>query len=455
MNKIICAGACLLLSLVMLPVYADKDNTSFAYEAELSHARSLVRKLELPVQVLQQIQRPDMGDLRVLDADDQVMETRLERKVPSVEKLEADLRLFPLYDKSQTATDVVRLQKSDKTSVVTIQTQTKHAQPENKHPYAYLLENSIRNQFLNKLRLKWQQQDASHVILLTLDSSDDLQHWRTLKSDVVLAKLAYGDNHLLKNQIDLPAVSSAYLRMTLNQGADDFVPQQVTGEYYQNAVPQTLWMPVAKLRRDSHSVNTWLFDIHSGIRSTRMRLVFPSAQDYFVSAELYSRRNDQSPWRTQNPQIIQYQLRHEQLLLDSESFGVASEADNEWRMVMLGEQATTDLQAVSVAMEVPQYELAFIARGRAPYRLQWGNGNARSQPQIMRSLLAGVKKRNASIDSVSIKQTQQLLADVSHTDEGGMDGKKAVIWLVLVAGVLVAGFMAYQLRQEMSQSDDS
>ena len=97
--------------------------------------------------------------------------------------------------------------------------------------------------------------------------------------------------------------------------------------------------------------------------------------------------------------------------------------------------------------------LVFAARGAGPFQLAYGNGAAKAASYPIESLIPGYnteaefKVKPASLgDPVTLARAARLHAP--------MDYKKWAVWIILILGVAVLGWLAYRLSRQTSKPSE-
>jgi hypothetical protein len=111
------------------------------------------------------------------------------------------------------------------------------------------------------------------------------------------------------------------------------------------------------------------------------------------------------------------------------------------------------------------HRLVFVARGRAPFTLAYGNRDAVPSSHSMDTLIRGYRQNAASSGLESVKMTQVASVPPTRLKSrdlqlpsalGGaviaLDSvaiKKIILWSGLVVAVLLLGWMAWRLIRQM------
>jgi hypothetical protein len=96
-------------------------------------------------------------------------------------------------------------------------------------------------------------------------------------------------------------------------------------------------------------------------------------------------------------------------------------------------------------------KLIFAARGSAPFQLVYGNSAAQGAAYPIESLIPGYKTDAEFAVKPATLGEPVTLAGAAR-QRAPMDYKKWSVWLVLVLGVAVLGWMAFRLSRQISQT---
>ena len=445
-----------------VPVFAvpySVDN--FAHSAVLSDAKTSLREIEIPRTLYEKMQRRDYGDLRVFSADGQIVPHQFSQSATRVDsKQETPLVFYP-FSKEQAANpsniQVIINQKAGGQSLQ-INQHLANKSP-NINEYQYILINKSENQTkkrkdspkLCKLQLDWEQDKPSSIISFKLESSDQLQNWKTLSRKLTVSKLNYSGSQLLHNQVHFSCTSQKYLRLTWLQPNQQTHLVQIKGLYTKKGEQQTQWQSFGKPRYSAEEKG-WLFE--SNIIASISKLEFVAPQDGLLyKGILYSRNNEKEAWRYRK-EVSQYRLNMGDTILQSNPVSISPNNDRFWKLIMQAETQFAENQLPEIRAGWMPKQLYFLAQGNGPFTLAFGNHNIKSeQSNNLSDLIDSIKRSGASIDSVSIGEI--INNTKSFKVEEKTQWKLILLWLVLILGTALMGFMAYRLFQQMGESEDN
>lgn len=479
------SNAFLAVVLMLLsPQSVIAETTDFAFVATLSDGNQSLRQFELPYQVLAKLERQDYGDLRIFNRQNQAVPFKISQPEPQAYQNSEfhQLRFFHLADNSNQRSGL-QIEFSENSTRFSFNSVANSSQPN-----YLLIENQHSTDDLHSLKLHWQQPEHTFSIKAKLESSDDLQNWQLLNDSMTLYDLKYADTALMQNTLSLPDVSHAkYLRLSF-QPSSSFTLQidKISGEYrHSTLVERENWEKFSL--QPGEPPNEWLFNIDSFIPVTKIAFEIP-AVGLFYQGRLYSKndsagQNQPRPNRHTNlkreakralhrypeyspPEqrdawhyqatVTQYRLLTASGEIASEPIGVSPSKDRQWKIVL--EQPSTLL-----AEQVPSIKIAwhpvlvtFLAQGKPPYRLFFGNAavapiNAALPPSLDDNTVETVEVQSIqAVEKHAVTNQQEKLATVIEK----LNWQKILLWLLLCSGVLVMAVMAYRLYLRMNKNKD-
>lgn len=454
----------------------------FRFSTEISQGKQSLRQFELPYEVLKGLQRQDYGDLRIFNAQKQIVPFTVSVERPRAEQhsSEHELDFFTLprnpHRSSRLTVEIDQYSKRFHFS-----TTTKTNSKQRSH---IIIKNPYTGKGLHRLKLHWTTPDNAFSLKMKLEQSDDLETWRTVKSQTTLYDLKHGATVLIKDTVFLPHQSEAkYFRLSF-QDKHYFLHSvnRITGFYRHQSQPepenwQTLTLSQGENPRE------WLFDTQSVAPVSKMAFEIPQI-GLFYQGSLFSKHL--SPpirrpvrTRTQLKQEVKEILHHPdskrkkqhdfwryrqgftqyRLLVDSgeitgQPLSLSGIKDNEWRLVL--SQPLTLLPEQLPKIRIARYPVlvTFLAQGNGPYTLLFGNADMKP----LHSSLPATLKDNPpeTVRVQAIQPIEKTVVEVTPAEEVSnwfkeMDWQKGILWLLLCSGVLLMGAMAYRLYQGMNK----
>jgi hypothetical protein len=345
---------------------------------------------------------------------------------------------------------------------------------------------AIKSSLLNlHVRL---QPGVRGLFVLSIDGSDDLQHWRQIADDNQLLALERNGMVLERLSLSLGGVAVRYLRLRWKTASPSVTRLTVESIVEHEPVPPMEWS--TPLRADHCDTNrcSYVLPRNMPISSLQIRLSDPNSLGKVRIKGLMPTQAVKPVYH--NPLHI---LRHKRLHLSA-----AAETVAEIRKVWLTESIVyrlTQPEGEAVSAEIPlsggvypalQLEmdepisrlgsappqivvgtlprsLVFLAHGQGPYALRWraqDNGPGAAMP--LSELIPGFKSGQtlatgrASVDLMpaALPTWRSSGLDAQPTPAPPTlppDDKKRWLWAALVMGLLVLGGMAYSLFRSMDK----
>jgi len=407
----------------------------FTHTATLSDAKTSLRQLELPIDVYTKMYRNDYGDLRIFSADGQIVPHQFSL-IESEDPIQLEPLVFYPFNKDQLNDDgnisiainqgyqkkQVEIHQSfgNKTEVIKQNTGEVDKQSE----YQYIIENKENliegRTALCGLKLSWEQSIPSVILRLQLESSNNLQQWKSLNRELSVSRLSYDKSQLVRDEISFDCTNDSFVRLSwLDQKVTinaQVKLNEIQGFYTQEIEQALEWKSFGKpVYTDD---GAWLFE--SDVVAPLFQMAFiPPQNSLLFKGDLYSRKDPNDKWRYRK-KVIQY-------LIDAQ----LPEVRAKWR----------------------SHKILFIAQGKPPFQLAFGNPNVLpAQNNDLNHLIHTFKDSGAIIDKVTLLNFEDK--ELVFLDrEKDFNGKKIVFWIVLLLGTLLMAFMAFRLLQQMTKND--
>lgn len=199
------------------PAAAGDAPQSFAATAPIALAGDgPYYRLSLPLDVHFAARFPDLSDLRVFNREGEAVPFSIIRARPRAEQAVArsEVKWFPLQG-SETAPELlpeIRVERRADGTVVSITGDERRA-GDAPALRGYLLDLGRGKDGARALELDWDPA-VTGFQQISVETSDDLQHWRRWPETVELARLEYQGQRIERRQFDLPRGDrAAYLRL--------------------------------------------------------------------------------------------------------------------------------------------------------------------------------------------------------------------------------------------------
>ncbi len=434
------------------------DDFAYAIPVDVG-SDGAIYEITLPVDFYRGVTRPDLGDAAMFNSHGEI--TPFALRNPAAEAAApsptASLPIFPLQAEPNRKADALSLQirRDSAGAIIAVNPDETTAEPERKIE-AYLLDASALKQPIQALELEWDPAPDGFVGKVSIDVSDDLDHWSTLVKNATIASLHYGDHSLVQRRIALRNAHSRYLRIQWPQTREEVRLTAATARLMEEAPEQPRqWTTVGAAPKEDRP-GEYYFDALGHMPFDRLQVRLPR-KNMLVSIAIHSRPNEKTEWRLRSSETV-YNLR-----IGGEDFAspdivlAASTPDRFWMLKVernswgMGESAPELLLGW-----IPQ-QIIFVAQGEGPFRLAYGSGRAGAASLQNRDLLNrfAVRHKDRLVIEPARAGSPMILGGESklRPPPPPIPWKQWVLWLTLLAGVLLLAWMAARLHKQMSIQD--
>ena len=272
------------------------DDFAYGYALETPGVAS-VYALPLPVDVYRVLQRSDFGDMRVFNAQGQVVPHALLRPTAAKETVaRVALPMFPVRGNIPAAGSfAVRVNRDASGMIIDVRNDLPTVR--DKPIVAYIFDASQVEHELGKLFVQWPATEG-FVATVTVSTSNDLNYWRTIVSSASLAELVHRGERLTRNTIEFAPVKAKYLRLAWNP-TDQAV--EVSGVEAEPATktqaPAPVWVTLdGRTETDKEGKAYFVFDTGGRFPVERGNIQLADTNS-LVRATFYSRSDDKAEWR--------------------------------------------------------------------------------------------------------------------------------------------------------------
>jgi hypothetical protein len=428
----------------------------FAFGIPLTvEADSSFYRAALPAAFYAGAARADQGDLRVFNGDAAVVPyARLDSPPATRERKSATvLPIFPLRVDEQSGDlsglSLTVTQSAGKTSV---NLTTKEGQPVPAQRLAgYLVDATDAHEPISAIVLTWTRQSGGMNTRIRVETSDDLSLWRTLVGEAPLLDLEYDGRHLLRDRVEFRQVSARYLRISwpttqaplqLNAARAEFADRVLeTPRQWAEALGATV----------VDNENEYQFDLGGALPVDRIAIELPELNSV-VPAQLLARTGAEEPWRPV-ASLVSYRLRQDAGEVSAPPLAVAPATYRYWLLRV--DPKSGGLGRGSPRMRAgwnPQ-EIVFAARGSGPFLIAYGNVAAASSALPVATLVPGYGSGTDPLGAMAVAHPGAA-APLGHLAQAKppREYRRAILWAVLILGVVVLAWMAWQLSRQLNAS---
>lgn len=433
---------------------ATLDDFAFGYTLNTVPGSPVYQAI-LPEEVYRISRRDDLGDLRVFNAQAEVVPYALMPPSPIHEASKRiTLPVFPVhgsYPKSHESlfVNVIRDQSG---TIVNINNESPLAK---RQPVtAYLIDASQVTAPLTKLYVRWGKTDG-FVAKISLSRSDDLSRWSTVVDSTAIADLVHGGERLTRNVVEFKPLKAKYLRLTWPSEAQGVAIVAIDAEFAPTQQePAAAWLKLEgqKVVGDEGR-ELYAFDTSGRFPIDRLNLELPEHNN-LLRATIWSRSDEKAPWRQRCAGLF-YRVKSGDPGVEfrNETVSVTRNMDRYWWVDI----APND----GLGSRLPKLELGwvgdrvtFLARGSGPYMLAMGGHDMVGAEQPVEQLLRTLDQKNNIIHPVVVAVGERVVLGGEDRLKPGphpVPWRKLVLWLVLIGGVLLLAGMAIGLMRQMSK----
>jgi hypothetical protein len=443
-----------VLSAVAASVTAAEKPKDFAFGVPLTvDVESAFYRAALPAAFYTGSSRADQGDLRVFNGDGAMVPfARLDAPAATHEKRPpATLAFFPLRV-DQEGADLSGFSLTINRTVgrnASVTLTTRDGAPvEGQRLAGYLVDASNVREPITAIVLVWTPKPGGMNARIRIETSDDLTQWRTLVGGAPLLDLEYESRHLLRDRVELQQAPAKYLRISWPP-AQAPLPFDGVLAVFGDRVLETprQWSEVigsAVVDKE----NEYQFDLGGALPVDRVAIDLPEINSV-VPAQLLGRATPDEPWRPV-ASLVTYRLRQDAGEISAPPLAVAPVAYRYWLL-------RVDPKSGGIGRGQPRIrggwipqEIVFAARGSGPFLMAYGNVAAAPSTLGVATLVPGYGiGTDASAIPIAHAGDAAPLGSLERT-KPPREYRRAVLWVVLILGVAVLGWMAWQLSRQLN-----
>ncbi len=448
--------AILLLVSLMISAAGAAAPRDFAYGNRLTPDNSAsVYATALPIDVYRYSARRDLGDLRVFNADGTVVPyaIRIAPATIAPPRLEP-VPLFPVRLPRGVAPGALRLHIDANGSSTAIDVATAQRKPDRNDMVlgGYLLDLRRIVGPVRALNLRWPDRTGDFSAAIRVEQSDDLVHWRVINSAAPVAHLRYGGQVLEQSRVELPANAYHYLRITTPENEFPLTLAAIDVEHADVAPPKRHWLPLA-LTPDPSQAGAFFFTLPGQVPADQLRIDLP-LPNTTVAVELSARRFQESTWVRRAAGAV-YRLNVAGRAVTSAPISLMLSGEREWRLRFLQPEALKDTTP-TVAVGWSPAEVVFLAQGRPPFLLAYGNVDAALENFPVNDILGGVRNDIAlAVTEIGVGATETLGGDARRDAPPPREWTRVALWIAIGIGVLLLGAMAWRLWRDLKAQSRS
>lgn len=440
-----------LVALAATAAHAERP-ADYAYGIPLeAGAPSAFLRVAVPAAVYEGVVHRDLSDLRVFNADGEVVPFAFVPRpaAPRERPPAVALPMFPLWvDRNRRDVEGLALNVVRNPSGTTISVSAADgAAVAGKVLGGYVLDASELSEPIAALDFALPETAGAATMRMRIDASDDLAGWRTVMPDATLVDLEVGGQRLTKSRVEIAPVKAKYLRLSWPPGRAAIDFRAVRGEYADRAVETPRQWRAATGAPVADREGEYAYDLGGALPSDRIAVDLAEPNS-IVPASLSARSSSTEPWQPAGATVF-YRLAQAGGDVTSAPFAVDPRPQRYWLLRVDPRAGAGATPPPLRAGWLPQ-EIVFAARGRGPFVLAFGSEAAKAGALPVTTLIPGYEvARELPANIVVARAGPRTELGGPERRQKPPDVKRWALWATLVLGALVLGGMAWRLSREM------
>jgi Protein of unknown function (DUF3999) len=448
-------------ALIILFIYAvnvtavenEPSMHEYAKGIELvTEQQSAIYKLALPEEVYKTVTRKDLSDIRVFNQDHEPVPHIVRQSKTKIvtESGAINLPYFPLpVDDVSQADNALDITVSSEGKVVRIQSESGTSDLNQENIKHYLIDASHIEAPIDSIDFKLKGNE-SYAKAFRLEYSNNLNQWSTLVSRSTLTELEYGNYSLKNTRVNLPNKKIKYLRFTWLDDIDGLTIASVKANFRAQFLFGQQYWSTSRLVNKNIEEASYEFDTGGMFNIEEINIELPE-DNILIDVILESRFNENSNWRRRFSGIF-YKLYFEDMELTSKPATINVTKDRYWRIKL---QSTDGIGQIEPVLKYAwrSNDLYFLARGKSPYVLAFGNANNNVTSHASSKLMNIVNEDfNSKMVGIANAGGEVILkGDAALTLQKTLPWQRIMLWAILVIGVLMIATMVVSLAKNMSK----
>ena len=444
--------AVFLLLMPSVAVAEDYTTADFAYGFTLeTDDQGAMYHVPLPHEVYTGTLTSNLLDLRVFNSEGQIVphELRYPATKENSVKSKVSLPFFPLFSRDdQNDPELsMRIETGINGEIVNIQ---KNSGANEETPSAYLIDMNDAGTYPLTLNLMWNTEGSGAMVPVVLDSSADLVFWRRIKK-ATLADLIFMNNRFRHSEIELPRLSGRYLRIKSENRTELPVITAVDSISGLESEIERRWikLPLSLLQKDD---KTYLqAKIPGGLPVDSLTIDFNQPNSLMKARVLCL--DDQNVWHNRGKGLF-YSLTNNGVELANEPMVIERQNISALQLEIIEDGVGGAFDSTQLQVGYVPQELLFIARGKGPFILAYGNASMVNNPSASKDgFLKGLSENGQQnlLRQAEVKGKVVLGGEAMLKVQEKKPWKKIILWMILLAGVATLAVMAWSLTRRMNQ----
>ena len=308
---------------------------------------------------------------------------------------------------------------------------------------AYVLDASPLEVPIRALVFDWKAEPGTQIVTLRVDSSDDLRAWSPAASGPVV-RIESGGNALVQPRLEMAPRKAKYWRITWEGNEFALASVRAEEEPAVRAPPRAVRKVTGTQGAQPEEI---VFDLGARLPVERLRIV-PADTNAVIAVILYTRDDEKMPWRAVTGASF-YRMQREGGEIQSQPVDVGRQPARYWMAKRAAGSSGGAMPTLEAHWRPAQ--LVFVKRGEPPFAIAFGRPDARPATLPLATVIPRYKRQaelalpeamaGAVVTGPPPTRFETIVAQANP--------KRIALWVLLLAGVAMLGFMAWRLSRQV------
>jgi len=416
----------LLIWILLTQLLFSVEKNDFAYgrEVRLNDPAGLVR-VDLELSLFSHLEQSDFSDITIIDAEGDEMPHNVVVESNQFEDGQEKELLFSSFKQ-------IKQYQSNTLSINYNGEKIALSKLSALSDEDYIVNTASMREGIDTLQFS--VEDEEYLTPISVAYSNDMVHWRTLRAPFTLANLKTQGVSIEENELKVHTPFAKYIKIH---------PKTTLRIYSITAKKvRTKQAPLKRykisLRREDGAI---IFKLPAHVYIDSLEFELPK-RDQFYAFNLQERNDENEAWSYAQPREIYRMLS----------------SNIERLSILLYTQATeykiTPQEGSYLPKELTLYaryhdiSLYFLAQGVPPYTLVYGSQKVTSKSYDLTKLIANHK----DVEVATLAEERTVNLEAKETPKLSRDYSSLFVWLFLIIGVGLLGFMSYKLLSEQKET---
>jgi len=404
----------------------EKNDFAYMKSLELSKDKGLI-KIELSPEIYKGLVHSDLSDLAVFDVEGRVMPSEVSTSMNRAnEQVKKELPFVSF--------DVFKIDENQQLRFEYEGAKIEMLSTKERRSEDYILDTRGFKTGVKTLFIE--AKEKKYMLPVDVLCSQDLQKWKIIKARAVVASFDFQDSFLEKNSIDLPQTECAYLRLQADTNLSILKIEAQAFSKHTEAVLKTQRLVYEK-EKDGIA-----FEVSKNLRVHSLNFELED-KEQFYKIEVYGKNRPEQKYRKIKQAEI-YTIADEDTKLKQHKISLSSRFNYYKLKPVVSSYLPIDTR---ISYSYKEENLYFLAQGKAPYTLAFGSLDTRVSHANIRQ---GSMNGNLSVKAELSKT--RLLGGKEKLLKQKPSSLRYWVWLSLLIGVLLLGFMSWSLFKQMKEA---